>query len=135
MKDEVGAKIMKKFPRLGAKTCSYLIDDGSDNKKAKSTKKSVIKKKLNFEHYKNCLETIQLENKINYLEKNKIYIDSLKEDGRIFTKINKLMLKTQQRFKSERHNIFTEEINRIALSSNDDKKIQSIDSRETYVSI
>ena len=45
------------------------------------------------------------------------------------------MLKTQQRFKSERHNIFTEEINRIALSSNDDKKIQSIDSIETYVSI
>ena len=42
------------------------------------------------------------------------------------------MLKTQQRFKSERHNVFTEKINKIALSSNDDKRIQSIDSIETY---
>ena len=41
------------------------------------------------------------------------------------------MLKTQQWFKSERHNVFTEEINKIALSSNDDKRIQSIDSIKT----
>ena len=38
------------------------------------------------------------------------------------------MLQTQQRFKSERHNVFTEEINKISLSSNDDKRMQSIDS-------
>ena len=42
------------------------------------------------------------------------------------------MWKTQQRFKSERHNVFTEEINKIALSSNDDKSLQSIDLIETY---
>ena len=42
------------------------------------------------------------------------------------------MLKTQQKFKSERHNISTEEINKIALNSNDDKRIKSIDFRETY---
>ena len=47
-------------------------------------------------------------------------------------KNNKLVLKPQQRFKSERHNIFSEEINKIALSSNDDKRIQSIDLIETY---
>ena len=41
------------------------------------------------------------------------------------------MLKTQQRFDSERHNVFTEEINKIALSSNDDKRIPSVDSIET----
>ena len=41
------------------------------------------------------------------------------------------MLQTPQRFKSERHNIFTEEINKIALSSNDEERIQSIDSIET----
>ena len=41
------------------------------------------------------------------------------------------MWKTQQRFKSERHNVFTEEINKIALSSNDDKRMQSIDLIET----
>ena len=42
------------------------------------------------------------------------------------------MLKTQQRFKSERHNVFTEESNKIALSSNVDKRMQSTDSMETY---
>ena len=36
-------------------------------------------------------------------------------------KSNKLILKTQQRLKSYRHNIFTEELNKITLSSNDDK--------------
>ena len=34
---------------------------------------------------------------------------------------NNEILKTQQRFKSETHNVFTDEINKIALSSNDDK--------------
>ena len=34
--------------------------------------------------------------------------------------------------KSERHKVFTEEINKIAFSSNDDKRMQSIDSTETY---
>ena len=43
-------------------------------------------------------------------------------------KDNKLLSKTQQRFKSEKRNVFTEEINKIALSSNGDKTIQSIDS-------
>ena len=41
-------------------------------------------------------------------------------------------MKIQQKFKSERHNAFTEEITKIALSSNDDKTMQSIDSIETY---
>ena len=45
---------------------------------------------------------------------------------------NKSILKTQQRLKSERHNVSTEETNKIALSSNDDKRMQSIDSIETY---
>ena len=45
---------------------------------------------------------------------------------------NRLILKTQQRFKSERHNVFTEEIKKIVLSSNDDKRMQSIDSVETH---
>ena len=43
--------------------------------------KSVVKGKLKFQDYKNCLEPAQIENKINYyLEKNKTGIDSLKED-------------------------------------------------------
>ena len=50
---------------------------------------------------------------------------------KVFLK-NKLILKTQQRFKSEKHNVFTEVIKKIALSSNEDKRMQSIDSIETY---
>ena len=38
----------------------------------------------------------------------------------------------QQRFKTERYNILTEEIGKIAVNSNDNKRMQSIDSIETY---
>ena len=50
-----------------AKTYSYLIADGSEEKKTKGTKKCVIKRKLKFENYKNCLEATQFENEIKYL--------------------------------------------------------------------
>ena len=43
-----------------------------------------------------------------------------------------MRLKTHQTFKNERQNVFTEEINKIALGPNDDKRIQSIDLIETY---
>ena len=42
MKDELGGKIMTKFVALRAKTYSYLIDNGSENKKAKDKKKSML---------------------------------------------------------------------------------------------
>ena len=54
MKDELGEKIMKEFVGLRAKTYSYLIDDGSEDEKAKGIKKCVIKIKLKFENYENC---------------------------------------------------------------------------------
>ena len=44
----------------------------------------------------------------------------------------KLILKPQQSFRSENHNVFTEEGNKIALSANHDKRMQSIDSMEKY---
>ena len=59
-------------------------------------------------------------------------MDSLKEDHKEFIKNKKLILKIQQRFRSEKHNAFTEEINKIALSSNNDKRIQSIHTVETH---
>ena len=90
------------------------------------------KKKLEFEDHKNCLEVTQLENEINQLEKSKIDIDSRKENHKEFIKNNKLVLKLQQRFRSEKHNVFTEEVNKIASSANNDKRMQSIDSIETY---
>ena len=52
MNDELGGKIMTKFGGLKAKTFIYLIDDGSEDKKTKGTKKCFIKRKLKFENYK-----------------------------------------------------------------------------------
>ena len=45
---------------------------------------------------------------------------------------NKIVLKSQQRFKSERHDVYTEEINKIALCSNDDKRLQTFDRITSY---
>ena len=69
MKDKLRGKIMKEFVK---KTYSYLIDGGSEDEKAKGTNKNVIKRKLRFENYKNCLEASQLENEIKHLEKIKL---------------------------------------------------------------
>ena len=76
MKNELGGKNMKEFIGLREKICNYLKDNNDEDKKAKGTKKCVIKRKLKFENYKNCLEATQLDNKIKYLEKNKINTDS-----------------------------------------------------------
>ena len=101
-------------------------------KRAKSTEKCVIKRRLKYENYKNYLEATKLENKIKNLDKEKINIDSLEKNHKEFIRNNKSILKTQQRFKREGHNVFTEEINKIALGSSDDKGMQSIYSIETY---
>ena len=70
IKDDLGGKNMNEFVGLRAKTYSYLIDDGSEDKNAKSAK-------LKFEDYEKYLEATQLEKKINHLEKNDIDVDSL----------------------------------------------------------
>ena len=101
-KDELGRKIMKEFVALRSKAYAYLMEDGSKHKKAKETKKCIIKREFMFENYK----------------------DSLLND--------KIILKSQQRFKSNHHRVYTEDVNKIALSSNDDKKIQAFDKVTTY---
>ena len=93
MKDELGGKIMTKFAAPRAKTYSYSMDDDSEARNAKGTKKCVIKRMLKFNDYKNCV--------LN----------------------NKVVLKSQQRFKSESHNVYTEDVNKIALSRNDNKRL------------
>ena len=93
---------MKEFAALRAKAYVYLMEDDSEHKKAKGTKKCIIERELMFENYKDSLFN------------------------------NKIMLKSQQRFKSDHHKVYTEEVNKIALSSNDDKRLQTFDKVTTY---
>ena len=74
-----------------------------------------IERNIKLRDYKKWLETSQIENITNYLKKKKT--DSVNE----IKKYKKVILKTQQRFKSEGY-VFTEEINEIPLSLNYDKK-------------
>ena len=101
-KDELGEDIMKEFVALRAKTYAYLMDDDSEKKKEKGTKKCVIKRRHMFKNY----------------------TDSLFND--------KITLQSQQRFKSDFHDVYTEQINKTALSSNDDKTLQTFDKTTTW---
>ena len=98
MKDELGGKIITEFVTLRPKTYSFLTDDGKEDKKAKGTKKCVIK----FNDYKKCL--------LN----------------------GEIILKSQQRFISNKHDVCTEDVNKIALSNDDDKRIVSPDKISSY---
>ena len=122
MKDVLKGRIMTEFVALRPKTYAYQIDDYGDDdddnedyddddddddddiklKKAKGTKKCDIKRVLKFNDYRNCLLT------------------------------DKVVLKSQQRFKSERRDVYTEEFNKITLSSNDDKRLQTFGKITTY---
>ena len=102
MKDELGGRVIAEFVALRPKTYSYLTDDCKEDKKAKGTKKCVIKRMIKFNDYKNCL--------LN----------------------GEVVLKSQQRFKSKGHDVYTENVNKIVLSSNDDKRIVSSDKITSY---
>ena len=45
---------------------------------------------------------------------------------------NKTILKSQRRFRSDHHDVYTEEVNKIALNSNDDKRLQTFGRVATY---
>ena len=102
MKDELRGKIITEFVALRPKTYSSLTTDCKEDKKAKGTKKGVIKRVIKFNDYKDCL--------LN----------------------DKAVLKSQQRFKSERLDIYTENVNKIALSNNDHKRLLTFDKMTTY---
>ena len=102
---------MTKFVALRAKTYSFLIDEYTDedyeknkivNKKAKGTKKCVVKREILFNNY------------LDLLFKNKV------------------LYRSKQRFRSDHHKVYTEEVNKITLSTNDDKRIQTFDRVTTY---
>ena len=72
MEDKIDGKIKNEFVTLWAKTYCYLTNNNDEDKKAKDTKKCIIKTKLKFEDYKTCLKPIQLENKIYQKKKKKL---------------------------------------------------------------
>ena len=100
------------FAALGIKTHSYLIDHNDEDKKAKGTKKFVVKTKLKFEDYKHCLEATQLENKINNLEKNTLNVDNYRKNHKEFIKNKELILKSQQRSKSKKRKVLLKKLTR-----------------------
>ena len=69
MKDKLGGRLLNKLVVWGQKIYSYFRNDINEDKKAKGTQKRVIKRNLKFENYIKCLESTQLDNKLNYLEK------------------------------------------------------------------
>ena len=73
--------------RLRAQTYRYITDNNIESKKARGTKKCTVKRKLEFENYKNCLHGSQLENKIIHLNTNNT-------DVKGFRKIKKNLQKT-----------------------------------------
>ena len=102
IKDELGGKKITEFVTLRPKTYSFLTDDGKEAKKSKGTKKCIIKKMIKFNDYKKCL------------------LD------------DEVILKSQQRFISKIHDVYTENINKIGLSNNDDKRIVSSNKISSY---
>ena len=72
MKNKLEGQISKKKLWLRAKLYSYLEDNKDEDKKVKSTKKCVIKRKFKFHIYKNYLEAAQFESEINRFEKIKL---------------------------------------------------------------
>ena len=93
MKDELEGKIMVKFVGLRSKLYAYELLDGKGGKRCKGTKKCVVKDMITFDDYKTCLD-----------------------DG-------KEQYREQLLFRSKKHRMYTMNINKIALSRNDDKRV------------
>ena len=91
-KDEAGCKVIDEFVGLKAKLYSYKMLDGEEDKKCKGVKKSVVKKSIAHEDYKQYLFTGKEE------------------------------LQTMNVIRSHKHEVYTEEVNKVALSPHDDKR-------------
>ena len=92
MKDEAAGKIIKEFVGLRSKLYSFIMDDGGETKKCKGIKKQVVESSIRHEHYKTCLTT------------------------------GKELLRKQNILRSYDHEVYTEEVNKVALSALDDKR-------------
>ena len=92
MKDEAAGKIIKEFVGLRAKLYSFIMDDGGEIKKCKGIKKQVVESSISHKDYKTCLLT------------------------------GKEQLRKQNILRSYNHEVYTEEVNKIALPAQDDKR-------------
>jgi hypothetical protein len=92
-KDEAGGTRIVEFVGLRPKLYSYKTAGGQEEKKCKGVKACVVKNTITHEDYKNCL----LDGKPRH--------------------------RTMKVFRSRDHDIYTEEVNKIALSANDDKRV------------
>ena len=101
-KDELDGKIMTEFCALRVKAYAYRLDVDTEEKKAKGTKKCIVKQEITLKNY----------------------MDSLFND--------EVIIKSQQRFRSDHHRVYTEEVNKIELSINDDKRLQTFDKVTTF---
>ena len=100
-KDEAAGKVIKEFVGLRAKLYSYKMDEGKENKRCKGIKKAVVEKSIRHEDYKTCLTT------------------------------GKEQLRRQNIIRSYEHTLYTEEVNKVALSAADDKRYLLKDSFDT----
>ena len=100
-KDEEGGKIINEFVGLRAKLYSYKMDEGKEKKRCKGIKKDVVEKSITHEDYKTCLQT------------------------------GKEQYRRQNIIRSYEHELYTEEVNKIALSATDDKRYLLKDSYDT----
>ena len=91
-KDETAGEVIDEFVGLRAKLYSYKMLEGEDSRKCKGVKKSVIKKTITHEDYKKCLFT------------------------------GKEQLRKVNIIRSHRHEVYTEEVNKVALDRIDDKR-------------
>ena len=101
MKDEAAGKIIKEFVGLRSKLYSFVMDDGGETKKCKGIKRQVVESSIRHEHYKTCLTT------------------------------GKELLRKQNILRSYDHEVYTEEVNKVALSALDDKRYILSDGKDT----
>ena len=101
-KDEAGGKQIIEFVGLRAKLYSYMMDEGKEEKKCKGVKKAVVKKSISFNDYKDCLFN------------------------------QKSQRRTMNIIRSHLHDVYTETVNKVALSCEDDKRVVREDGIHTY---
>lgn len=93
---------MVEFVALRSKMCACRQFSGEVEKRCKGTMKCIVRKRISSDDFKECYET------------------------------SRIQYRTQHRFASEKHVVYTQRINKVALSINDDKRIQDNDRNKIY---